>query len=134
MALVSTRTAGADGPHHLTAAQRFGNRLAVTLIRLFWRVNHADLGPLRLISRQAFDRLNMQDRGFGWTVEMQVRAAEEGLKVSEVSVRNFPRSAGVSKISGTVKGSIQAGAIILTTLVVLWLKRPAEAKSLSRTS
>jgi hypothetical protein len=65
---------------------------------------------------------------------MQVRAAEEGLKVSEVPVRNFPRSAGVSKISGTVKGSVQAGTIILTTLVVLWLKRPAEANTPSRTS
>jgi hypothetical protein len=63
--VLGTRTAGADGQHHLTAAQRFGNRLAVTLIRLFWRVNHADLGPLRLISRRAFERLNMQDRGFG---------------------------------------------------------------------
>lgn len=87
---------------HLTAAQRFGNRLATALMRFLWRANYTDFGPLRLISRRTFERLNLRDRGFGWTVEMQVRAAEEGIKFRELPVQNFPRSAGVSKISGTV--------------------------------
>lgn len=121
--ILGARSADDDGKDHLTASQRFGNRLATTLIRLLWRTDYADLGPLRLISRRAFEKLSLQDRGFGWTVEMQVRAAEERIKVREVAVRNFPRSAGVSKISGTVKGSVQAGTIILSTIASLWLKR-----------
>ncbi len=128
--VLGTRKTGDNGHDHLTFSQRFGNKLATSLIRLLWSANYADLGPLRLISRRAFERLNMQDRGFGWTVEMQVRAAEEGLKICQVPVRNFPRSAGVSKISGTVKGSIQAGTIILSTIAALWLKRPGVQRAL----
>jgi hypothetical protein len=120
--IIGTRVIDENGRDNLTACQRSGNRFAVRLIRLLWGANYSDLGPLRLISRRAFERLNMQDRGFGWTVEMQVRAAEEELKVTEVPVRNFPRRAGVSKISGTVKGSIHAGTTILSTIAKLWLK------------
>ncbi len=127
--VLGTRTSGDDGHDHLTPSQRFGNKLAVTLIRLLWGANYADLGPLRLISRRAFEKLNLQDRGFGWTVEMQVRAAEEGLKAKEVPVRNFPRNAGVSKISGTLKGSLQAGTIILSTIISLWLKKTVQHAS-----
>jgi hypothetical protein len=132
--ILGARISGKDGNDYLTLPQRFGNKLAVNLIRLLWGARHADLGPLRLISRRAFRDLNLQDRGFGWTVEMQVRAAEEGLNVTEVPVRNFPRSGGVSKISGTIKGSIQAGMIILTTIVSLWLRPPRGATPGSRTS
>ena len=132
--ILGTRAAGEDGQDHLTSSQRFGNKLAVTLIRLLWGANYADLGPLRLISRRAFERLNLRDRGFGWTVEMQIRAAEEGIGFREVTVRNFPRSAGVSKISGTVKGSLQAGTIILSTIATLWLWRPSRACTFSRSS
>lgn len=129
--VLGVRTADADGEDHLTRPQRFGNGLATSLIRLLWSAKYADLGPLRLISRLAFERLNMQDRGFGWTVEMQVRAAEERLTGKEVPVRNFARSAGVSKISGTVKGSFQAGTIILSTISALWLKRPGVQRALT---
>ncbi len=121
--VLGARTAGDDGRDHLTASQRFGNRLATALIRLLWNADYTDLGPLRLISRRAFERLNVQDRSFGWTVEMQVRAAEEKIRVREVAVCNFPRRGGASKISGAIKGSIQAGAIILSTITGLWLKR-----------
>ncbi|MBU6409316.1 MAG: glycosyltransferase family 2 protein, partial [Verrucomicrobia bacterium] len=132
--VIGVRTSGEDGDDHLTAMQKFGNKLATTLIRIPWGTNYADLGPLRLISRRAFERLNLQDRGFGWTVEMQVRAAEEKLNVGEVSVRSFPRHAGVSKISGTIKGSVQAGTIILTTIANLWLKRPGVQRAAARIS
>jgi glycosyltransferase involved in cell wall biosynthesis len=77
--VLGVRATGTDGHYHLTAAQRFGNKLATSLIQILWRRDYADLGPLRLISRRAFERLNMQDRGFGWTVEMQVRAATCGV-------------------------------------------------------
>ncbi len=132
--ILGKRTTGSDGHDHLTTSQRIGNKFAVALIRLLWGAKYADLGPLRLISRKAFERMNLQDRGFGWTVEMQVRAAEEGLCFTEVPVRNFQRSAGVSKISGTIKGSIQAGAIILSTIVFLWLRRPGGVTPSSQSS
>lgn len=132
--ILGTRAAGEDGQDHLTSSQRFGNKLAVTLICLLWGANYADLGPLRLISRRAFERLNLRDRGFGWTVEMQIRAAEEGIEFREVSVRSFPRRAGVSKISGTVKGSLQAGTIILSTIAALWLWRPGRTCMITRSS
>ena len=128
--VLGARTANVDGKDYLTAVQRFGDKLAVTLMWLLWGARYADLGPLRLISRRAFERLKMQDRGFGWTVEMQVRAVEVGVRTAQVQVRNFPRHAGVSKISGTFKGSVQAGTIILATIGVLWLKR----RQIQRTS
>jgi len=130
--ILGTRSVGDDGKDHLTTAQRFGNKFAVSLIHLLWGARHTDLGPLRLISRRAFQQLNLQDRGFGWTVEMQVRAVEAGLRVVEVPVRNFPRYAGVSKISGTVTGSIRAGTIILSTIASLWLKQTKSTGTLIR--
>lgn len=120
--ILGTRAPGENGQDHMTPAQRFGNKLATALIRLLWGVSYGDLGPLRLISRRGFDKLLMRDRGFGWTVEMQVRAAEEGLRVSEVVVQNVARRGGVSKISGTVKGSLKAGTVILATIASLWLR------------
>ena len=129
--VLGVRTPGEAGNDHLTASQRFGNKLATTLIRLFWSARYSDLGPLRLISRRAFERLNLQDRGFGWTVEMQVRTVEENVKVREVPVENFLRTGGVSKISGTFKGTIQAGTIILSTIATLWFKRPGVQRGLT---
>lgn len=105
----------------LTAPQRFGNALATTLIRWGWAHRYVDLGPLRLIRREALERIGMRDRGFGWTVEMQVRAIEVGLRVREVPVRYRPRRGGKSKISGTVKGTLQAGVVIIATIGRLFL-------------
>jgi glycosyltransferase involved in cell wall biosynthesis len=109
----------ADDRSRMTAPQRFGNWLAPALIRLFWRRRFADLGPQRAIRLGAYRRLNMRDRGFGWTVEMQVRAVEEGLRIAEIPVRTFPRPAGQSKISGNLRGSLTAGFIILKTIATL---------------
>jgi hypothetical protein len=71
----------------------------------------------------AYRRLDMQDRSYGWTVEMQVRAVEEGLRIAEIPVRSFERRAGSSKISGTFRGTILAGAVILRTIGVLVWRR-----------
>lgn len=103
----------------MTAPQRFGNWLAPTLIALFWGQRYADLGPQRAIRVEALTRLAMRDRGFGWTVEMQVRAVEEGLRISEIPVRSHPRTRGISKISGNLRGTMAAGLIILKTIGVL---------------
>lgn len=107
----------------MTLPQRFGNWLAPFLIRLGWGHRFHDLGPQRAIRVNAYERLQMRDRGFGWTVEMQVRAVEEGLRIVEFPVRSYPRPAGKSKISGTLRGTVSAGVIILTTLARLRLKR-----------
>lgn len=115
-------------PGAMTATQRFGNGLACWLMRSIWRMPAADLGPYRAIRRTAFDALDMMDRSFGWTVEMQVRAHVLGLRVSEVPVTWHARTAGISKISGTLRGVLGAGVGILGMITRLWWRerrRPA---------
>lgn len=97
----------------LTGAQNWGNALAVALIRWGWGVRYTDLGPLRLVRRKALEAMRIGDRGCGWTVEMQIRAAELGLRVVEVPVQYFRRQAGRSKISGSIGGTLQAGTAIV---------------------
>jgi len=121
--ILGDRTATIAGQAVLTPAQRFGNRLATTLIQWGWGYHYQDLGPLRLIRRADLETIQMRDRGFGWTVEMQVRAIELGLQICELPVAYHPRQGGQSKISGTIRGSIQAGAIILSTLGNLYGQR-----------
>ena len=128
--LVGDRTATAVGRASLTPLQRGGNRLATTLIALGWGFRYRDMGPLRLVRREAFDAMAMADRGYGWTLEMQVRAIELGLRIREVPIAHRPRLAGDSKISGRPGASLQAGSVILFTLGRLWLRRlqlPASA-------
>jgi glycosyltransferase involved in cell wall biosynthesis len=127
--ILGNRMATATGRSAMTPVQRFGNRLATTLMWLGWGFRYQDLGPLRLIRRSALERINMQDRGFGWTVEMQVRAIECGLNICELPVPYHPRQGGKSKISGTLRGSIKAGRIILSTLGSLYWKRLARFKT-----
>jgi glycosyltransferase involved in cell wall biosynthesis len=99
----------------LTIQQRFGNWLSTFLIRLLYGVHYTDLGPFRAISADALRSLGMHDRNFGWTVEMQIKAARLGLRSLEVPV-SYRRRIGVSKISGTIKGTVMAGLIILRTI------------------
>lgn len=121
--VLGNRRATAAGRQALTTTQNFGNWLATRLIALGWGYHYEDLGPLRLIRRSALDAIAMGDRGFGWTVEMQARAAELGLRFTELPVHYRDRQGGKSKISGTLKGSFQAGVIILSTLFALYGKR-----------
>ncbi len=102
-------------PGSLTLQQRIGNRLACALLRWRFGARCTDLGPFRAIRRDALARLDMRDQAYGWTVEMQAKAARDGLRVREVPVRYRPRI-GRSKISGTVKGAVLAGATILWTI------------------
>ena len=102
-------------PGSLSPHQRFGNWLAASLIRWRWGVACSDLGPFRAIRRRALDQLGMRDRNYGWTIEMQARAARAGLRMVEVDVAYRRRWAGKSKVAGTVKGSILAGVKILAT-------------------
>ncbi len=98
--------------------QIFGNWLATTLIKLIYGYRFTDLGPFRSISYSKLIELDMQDKTFGWTVEMQVKAAKEKLKCIEVPVR-YRKRIGVSKVSGTIKGTILAGHKILWTIFKL---------------
>ncbi len=110
--VIGSRVLGEREAGSLTPQQRFGNWLATWLIRRLWGVSYTDLGPYRAIRREALQRLAMADRNYGWTVEMQVKAAEQALVVMEVPVR-YRRRIGVSKVSGTVKGAVRAGVKIL---------------------
>ena len=101
----------------------FGNRLACFLIRRLWGFRYTDLGPFRAIRRDALESLGLEDRTFGWTVEMQVRALQAGLRVTERPV-SYRRRVGVSKITGTLKGTVLAGAKILSTIARLRLAGP----------
>jgi glycosyltransferase involved in cell wall biosynthesis len=103
----------ATGAHPLHAI--LGTRLCVGLMNLLFGTRATDLGPFRAITREALERLEMRDRSFGWTVEMQVKAALHGLRVVEVPVDYRPRI-GQSKVSGTLSGTVRAGAAILGTL------------------
>uniref|UniRef100_A0A832H2X8 Glycosyltransferase family 2 protein n=1 Tax=Oscillatoriales cyanobacterium SpSt-402 TaxID=2282168 RepID=A0A832H2X8_9CYAN len=121
--ILGNRTATPAGRTAMTLVQRFGNALATTLIWWGWGYRYHDLGPLRLIHRSALDQIQMQDRGFGWTVEMQVRAIECGFRICELPVKYQCRQGGKSKISGTIRGSIKAGVVILSTLGRLYGRR-----------
>jgi glycosyltransferase involved in cell wall biosynthesis len=106
-------------PGSMTAPQVFGNWLATRLIRWGWGYRYRDLGPFRAIRRSSLERIAMRDRAFGWTVEMQIRAVEEGLRIRELPVA-YAKRRGRSKISGTVKGVVLAGYWILGTCGKLW--------------
>jgi glycosyltransferase involved in cell wall biosynthesis len=99
----------------LTLQQRFGNRLACTLIRWLYGFRYTDLGPFRVIRRDILQALGMRDPAFGWTVEMQIKAIKKSARILEVPVRYRPRI-GESKISGTILGSLRAGQTILWTI------------------
>ncbi|MEM0963046.1 MAG: glycosyltransferase family 2 protein, partial [Bacteroidota bacterium] len=94
---------------------RWGNALACALIRLRWGAHFTDLGPFRAIRWRSLRALGMRDETFGWTVEMQVRAVRAGLRCTEVPV-GYRRRVGRSKITGTVNGTVRAGAKILWTV------------------
>jgi len=118
--IIGSRVLGNPEPGSLTLLQRFGNWLATLLIRKIWHVSFTDLGPMRILSRPALERLNLQDHDFGWNVEMQAKAARLRLRVTETPVKYFRRRHGKSKISGTLQGSLRAGAKILLTVYRCW--------------
>lgn len=114
--VVGSRVLGWREGGSLTWLQRFGNRLATYLLRVLYGVRYTDLGPFRGIRRDALARLRMCDAGYGWTIEMQIRAHLAKLRIQEVPVRYRRRHAGKSKVSGSVSGSLLAGAKIMWTI------------------
>ncbi|MDZ4750101.1 MAG: glycosyltransferase family 2 protein [Flavobacteriales bacterium] len=113
--VIGSRALGNREKGSMTMPQIFGNWLATTLIRLIYRYRFTDLGPFRAILRTKLNELGMVDQNYGWTVEMQIKALKKKLRCTEVPV-NYRQRIGVSKVSGTVKGTILAGHKILTTI------------------
>ena len=113
--VIGSRVLGQRESGALTPQAIFGNWLSCTLMRWFWKVRYTDLGPFRAIRFSALERLAMHDPDYGWTVEMQIKAAKEGLQVKEVPV-SYRRRIGESKVSGTIRGVVGAGTKILATI------------------
>ena len=97
----------------MTGPQIFGNWLATFLMKLFFRSTFTDLGPFRAIKYNKLLRLKMEDKTYGWTVEMQLKVLKQKLSYKEIPV-NYRNRIGVSKVSGTIKGAIFAGIKILS--------------------
>ena len=113
--VIGSRVLGIAEKNSLTIQQRFGNWLATRLIHLFYGFRYTDLGPFRAIDFNKLLDLEMNDTTYGWTVEMQLKAIKNKLRIMEVPV-NYRKRIGVSKISGTIKGTLLAGYKILSTI------------------
>jgi glycosyltransferase involved in cell wall biosynthesis len=116
--VIGSRALGTLEKGAMQPQQIFGNWLATSLIKLIYNYQFTDLGPFRAITYGSLEKIEMADKDFGWTVEMQVKAAKYKLKCTEVPV-NYRKRIGVSKVSGTFKGTIMAGHKILWTIFKL---------------
>jgi glycosyltransferase involved in cell wall biosynthesis len=115
--VIGSRTIGKRVKGSMLPQAIFGNWLASFLIRLFWKYKFTDLGPFRAIRYSSLIKLNMQDRNFGWTVEMQIKAAKQKIKTIEVPM-SYRKRIGQSKVTGTIKGTVKASLKILYLIFV----------------
>ncbi len=113
--VIGSRMSGIREKGALLPQAIFGNKLATFLIRIFWGFKYTDLGPFRAIKYKDLLALNMIDKNFGWTVEMQIKALKKGLRIVEVPVR-YRKRIGKSKITGTFSGTVRAGVKIIYTI------------------
>ena len=113
--VIGSRILGKRESGALTPQARFGNWLSCMLIRWLWQITYTDLGPFRAVRHKTLKALAMRDRNYGWTVELQIKAARDKVRIREVPV-SYRRRIGKSKVSGTVKGVIGAGVKILYTI------------------
>ena len=120
--VIGARVASRREPGAIAPQALWGNRLVTTLLRWIWGGSSTDLGPFRAIRWSTLERLALRDPNFGWNVEMQIRALETGLRILEVPV-SYRRRTGTSKISGTLSGTLRAGAKILWTVLVHGIRR-----------
>lgn len=125
--VLGDRTALEASRRHLKLAQRLGNWICVTAIAWGWGRRFRDMASLRLVRRSALESMQLRDRGFGWNVEMQVRALELGLQSVEIPVGYYPRLAGESKISGSLMGTLRAARGIVRMLFYLYSLRTRQS-------
>ena len=117
--VIGSRSLGEREAGSMTFPQVFGNELATMLMRWMYGAKFSDLGPFRAIHWEKLLELGMVDQNFGWTIEMQIKAHQAGLRYQEVPVQ-YRKRIGVSKVSGTVKGVIGAGYKIIFTIFKYW--------------
>ena len=115
--VIGSRMKGYDEPGAMPPWQSVGSRVAAAGLRLRFGQDATDLGPFRAIRRDALDALGMRDPTYGWTLEMQIKAARAGLRVREVPVAWRARRGGSPKVAGTLRGTLGASRMILAWLV-----------------
>jgi glycosyltransferase involved in cell wall biosynthesis len=120
--VLGSRVLGKREKGALPFQSQVGSIIAGFLINLFWKFKYTDLGPFRAIRFDKLIELNMEDKWFGWTVEMQIRAIKTGLKIKEVPV-SYRNRIGKSKVTGTIKGTVMASIIIIKTIFAEALKK-----------
>jgi|TARA_B110000046_G_scaffold11020_1_gene10968 glycosyltransferase involved in cell wall biosynthesis len=114
--VIGSRNLGIKEPGSMMPQQIFGNWLATTLISYLYDTDYTDLGPFRAIKYDALMQLKMEDKTYGWTVEMQIKAIKHKLNIKEIAV-DYRKRIGISKVSGTFKGTILAGYKIISTII-----------------
>lgn len=114
--VIGSRSLGNREKGAMMPQQIFGNWLATTLMKWLYKGRFTDLGPFRAITWRALQEIGMKDRDYGWTVEMQVKALKKGISYTEIPVK-YRKRIGVSKITGTIKGTVMAGYKIILTIL-----------------
>ena len=120
--VLGSRVIGEREKGALPLQSRIGSVIAGELIKLFWKVKYTDLGPFRAIKYNKLLELEMQDTWFGWTVEMQIKAAKKNYKILEIPVR-YRKRIGKSKVTGTLRGTVMASLIIMKTIFSEFFKK-----------
>ncbi len=115
--VIGSRLRGTREPGSMLISQIFAGWLAGILLRLLYRVKYTDMGPFRAITRQALQSLHMSEQTYGWNLEMQMRAAQRGLRIREIPVSYRKRAGGQSKVAGSLGGSARAAIRIVQTLL-----------------
>jgi glycosyltransferase involved in cell wall biosynthesis len=121
--VIGSRTRGRRERGSMNAQQIFAGRFAGWLLSILYGVRYTDMCPFRAIRRDALERLGMREKTYGWNLEMQMRAARLGLRILEIPVNHRCRAGGVSKVSGTVRGTFVAGARIIATFLRVAFER-----------
>jgi len=122
--VIGSRTRGQREPGSMNFQQIFAGRLAGWLISILYSVRYTDMCPFRAIRRNALEKLSMKEETYGWNLEMQMKAARARLRIREVPVNHRCRTGGISKVSGTLRGTFVAGWRIMETFLRIALERP----------
>jgi len=120
--VIGSRTRGAREPNSMSAHQILAGYAIGGALRLLYGVSYSDMGPFRAIGRDALMRLDMRETSYGWNLEMQMRAARMGLRIIELPVAHRRRAGGVSKVSGSLGGTLKASWRIALTFARIALE------------
>jgi glycosyltransferase involved in cell wall biosynthesis len=121
--MIGSRTRGQREPGSMNFQQIFAGRLAGWLMSILYGVRYTDMCPFRAIRRDVLEKLSMKEETYGWNLEMQMKAARLGLRILEIPVNHRRRTGGVSKVSGTLRGTFVAGARIIMTFARIALAK-----------